>query len=373
MVDYDTVSVFIKLQYAFGIPLDFVFVSLTLIWAGYFVNKIANCIKMHKACVREGNPDDARKNRCEMVKYAFLLLISIAECGYIQIYALGIVLPPEHLYLSSRHMLPNCSVELMHSHIFDINLIHENPFKAFLVASGQAGLLFSLAFLTSLLHYLHITLHDISLNPFHFIRRFLSLTSLLSFFLVIAGTVPHLILFAKVVEPLMELAYFLIWCRHSLRFYQTLKWRIREFRVRRPYLVRGSVENCRQFAVVMGCMGLGTLLFIIVDFVVSYFFLVSVALFYGPCLFNYVYGTPYYQPPLVSDGQIETLLYSYTIKVYVTSALLGVAYFTIVFQFFAASAVYFGLILRERLRMRFGKVNTRFRLSLNHRLLKYQY
>ena len=109
-------------------------------------------------------------------------------------------------------------------------------------------------------------------------------------------------------------------------------------------------------------MGLATFLLITVNFIVSYFFLVTVAQFYGPCLFNYVYGTPYYQPPLVSDGHIETLLYSYTIKVYVTTVLLGVAIFIlfIQLQFFGASAMFFWMFLRERLRMRFGRVRTRF-------------
>ena len=308
MVNYDTLAIFIIIQNAVGIPLDSVFVLLSIIWTIYFINKIRTCIKKHKTNLKEGNSEFVKMYRCEVVKYVFLLLINITECGYIQIYALGALVPAEHLYLSSRPMLPNCSIELVHSHIFDINLILENPFKAFLIALGQVVLLFSIAFSICLMHYLHITFHSISLNPFQFIRRFLSFTSLLSLLLVIAGTVPHLILFEKFVEPLIELAYFLIWCRYSHKFYQTLKWRIREFSARRPSLVKRAMKNCRQFKVVMCCMGLGTFLFITVNFIVSYFFLVTVALFYGPCLFNYVYGTPYYQPPLVSDGHIETLL-----------------------------------------------------------------
>ena len=372
MVNYNTVSIFIKIQKYVGIPVDIVFVSLSLLWAVYFLNKIATCFRLSKTHLLEGNPDSARKYKCDMVKYVFLLLINITECGYIQLYWIGSLIPSEHLYWI-RPMLPQCSTELIHAHFFDINLILENPLKAFLIALGQVGLLFNLAFLTCLMHYLHIIFHSIPLNPFTFIRHFFSFTSILSLFLVIAGTVPQLILFAKLVEPLVELAYFLIWCKYSLRFYQTLKWRTREFSMRKPYLVKESVKNCRQFAVVMCCMGLGTFLLVVVNFIIQYLFLIAVVLFYGPCLFNYLYGTPYYLPPLVSDRQIETLLYSYTIKVYVTTVIIGIAIFITFSQFFAASVVYFKMILSEKLRMRYTrKFDTKSIPSLRRHLLKYQ-
>ena len=371
-MNYNTTSIYDKILKCGGISLDIVFVSLSLLWAVYFLNKIVTCFRLSKTHLLEGNPDSARKYKCDMVKYVFLLLINITECGYIQICLIGFLLPSEHLYWI-RPMLPQCSTELIHARFFDIKLILENPYKAFLISSGQVGLLFSLAFITCLMHYLHIIFHSIPLNPFTFIRRFLSFTSILSLFLVIAGTLPQLILFAKLVEPLVELAYFLIWCKFSLRFYQTLKWRTREFSMRKPYLVKESVKNCRQFAVVMCCMGLGTFLFIVANFIINYFFIIVVALFYGPCLFNYLYGTPYYLPPLVSDRQIETLLYSYTIKIYVTTVLLGIAIFIMFSQFFAASAVYFKMILSEKLRMRYTrKFDTKSIPSLRRRLLKYQ-
>ena len=255
-VNYNTVSIFIKIQKYAGISLDIVFISLTLLWVVYFLNEIVTCFRLRKIHLLEGNPDSARKYKCDMVKYVFLLLINITECGYLQLYWIGSLLPPEHLYWI-RPMLPQCSIELIGAHFYDINIIVENPLKAFLTALGEVGLLFSLAFITCLMHYLHILFHSIPLNPFTFIRRFLSFTSILSLFLVIVGTVPQLILFAKLVEPLVELAFFLVWCKFSLRFYQTLKWCTREFSMRKPYLVKESVKNCRQFAVVMCCMGLG--------------------------------------------------------------------------------------------------------------------
>ena len=196
MIPFKIADIFIKFQRYIGIPLDIVFVSLSIIWTVYFINKIVICIKMQKKCLNERNSDSdyARKNKCEMVKYVFLLLINITECGYMPLYGLGGLLPPELLYSSSRPMLPNCANELISSKIFDINLILENPFKAFLMVLVQVVMLFYLTFLTCLMHYLHIIFHSIPLNPFRFIRRFLLLTSLLSFFLIIVGTVPQLIL-----------------------------------------------------------------------------------------------------------------------------------------------------------------------------------
>ena len=365
MVHQNTVSIVFYFQYAIGIPLDFLFVFLSISWSVYFINRITINVRLHKKYLREGNSDNIYMH--EVLKNVFMLLINITECSYIQLYILGGFLPDEHLYLSSRPMLPECSLELRHTHIFDINLIIENHFKAFFIALGQTGLLFSLAFTICLMQYLYVRFHSIPLNPFRFIRRFLLFTSLLSVLIIIAGTIPYLILFAKLLEPLIEVAYFLIWCRYTLKFYQTLKWRTREFSVRNPSLVKGSVRSRIKFAVVMCSMGLGTFLFIVGNLIINYFFLASVILYYGSCLFNYIYGLPYYQPFLVTSGQIHALLSAYKIKVYVASFLLDIASFVVISQFFVASVLSFGNFLREKLCLRF-----KLRPELKKRLLKNQ-
>ena len=227
----------------------------------------------------------------------------------------------------------------------------------------HVGLIFNLGLLICLMHYLHIEFHSISLNPFRFIRRFLLFTSLLSLPSVIAGTVPQLILFETFVDPLIELVYFLIWCKYTRKFYQTLKWRTNEFRIRRPKLVKASIENRIKFAVVMFSLGLGNLMFIFVKILASYSTLSLVVLHYGPCLFNYLYGTPYYQPLLVSDRQLDTMLIFHKIYVYIAFSFETLALLIVCSQFLLISLMYLVTYLRRKLCVRF-RLNPSLRVRL---------
>ena len=364
---FDTVYMFIKIQGAFAIPLEIVFVILSVIWAIYFVKKIIISVKQYRMYASEGKLELAKMYKCDVVKFVFLLLIDISECLYIQLYAMGSALPSQNLDLPNRPMVSNCSDWLIHSRIFDFDLIIDSPFKAVLVALAQASLLFSLAFITCLMHFLHITFHSIPLNPFRFIRRFLLLTSVLSILFIITDSVPQLMLFAKFVEPLIDLTYFLIWCWYTITFYRTLKWRTGEFRVRNPKLFKSAVKSRIKFAVVMCSMGLVTSLFICTDFVINYYFIASVALFYGTCLLNYLYGVPYYQPTFMPESRREELFAAYRIKFYVITVLLITAWVILSAQFLTASVMCYINYLRSKLCIRF-ELNP----SLKKRLLKNQ-
>ena len=356
-------SSIILIQHSLVIPMDIVFIILTFCWTVHLVKKILIGFKMYRTCLREGDSRNASVSKSNVVKFVFLLLIIINECIDVQLYTVGAWIPSENEYIFNRAMLPNCSKALISSGIYDLELIINSPIKAFMVVLGHVSLIFYLGLIICLMHFLHITFHSIPLNPFRFIRRFLLFTSILSLLLVITGIVPQLILFEKLVEPLIELAYFLIWCRYTRMFYQTLKWRTNEFRIRRPKLVNASTESRIKFAVVMFSMGFAILMYVFVDILSSYSTLSSVVLHYGPCLFNYLYGTPYYQPFLVSDRQLDAQSVFHKIYVIVTLSFKSLALLIVWSQYLLISLVYFILYLRSKLYVRF-RLDTSLRVRL---------
>ena len=368
MINSNTTYILTLVQHNIIIPLDVLFILLTFCWAWILVKRILIDFKLYKTYLREGDSKNASESKSNVVKFVFLLLININECITMQLYSGCSWILSGYTYVLNRPVQSNCSKELISSGIFDIELIINSPIKAFMVVLLQVNMLFYLGFIICLMHFLHITFHSIPLNPFRFIRRFLLFTSILSLLLVITGTVPQLILFEKLVEPLIELAYFLIWYRYTRMFYQTLKWRTNEFRIRRPKLVKTSVENRIKFAVVMFSMGLGFLLNVFVNLLASYGLFSSVVLHYGPCLFNYLYGTPFYQTSLVSDRHADTQLFNHKIYLFVTFSFLSLALLIIGSQYLLISLVYLVTYLRKKLCVRF-ELNP----SLTKRLLKNQH
>ena len=365
-INFNMLSSVILFQHSFIIPLDIVFIILTFCWTWVLLKRILIDFKLYRTYLRERDSENAIVSKGSVVKSVFLLLINSNECINVQLYTVGSWMPGNK-YILNRAVLPNCSKELISSGIYDVNLIINSPIKASIIALVHVGLIFYLGFIICLMHYLHITFHSIPSNPFRFIRRFLLFTSILSLLLVIAGIVPQLILFEKLVEPLIELAYFLIWCRYTRMFYQTLKWRTNEYRIRQPKLVNASVENRIKFAVVMFSIGIAILMYVFVDILSSYSTLSLVVLHYGPCLFNYLYGTSYYQPFLVSDRQLDTLLIFYKIYVYIALSLQSLALLIVCSQFLLISLIYLVTYLRRKLFVRF-ELNP----SLRVRLLKNQ-
>ena len=91
-----------------------------------------------------------------------------------------------------------------------IDAMTSNPFVSILQSIGQAGLLFSMALGICLMKYLDVKYHDIYGKIARYIRTFLLVTVMLGIFLIIAGSVPQLMIIQKVVEPILQLIYFSI-------------------------------------------------------------------------------------------------------------------------------------------------------------------
>ena len=134
----------------------------------------------------------------------------------------------DHFYSSNTFLqnntLHNCSSEL-HLQMIDLKLALADPLFSILVTIAQVCLIFSIASGICLVKYLHIVYHEMNIDPFRFIKRFLIITLLLGIFLTIAGSVPQLIFIEKLVEPLILFLYFYISVKNNTTFYKTLRWR----------------------------------------------------------------------------------------------------------------------------------------------------
>ena len=60
---------------------------------------------------------------------------------------------------------------------------------------------------------------------------------------------------------------------------------------------------------------------IVGEFIGEYFSVIATGVYYGPCLFNYLYGTHYYKPLLVTQQHIDALLLTYKIESIITMLL----------------------------------------------------
>ena len=360
---------------------------LSLIWDVYLVKKIMHYIALYRRCVEKGKSDPfdnyavvALHLKSEIIKYVFLLVSNITEFVSLVIYSLDSVIIGEpksfeKVLFPNKITSPNCSIkELIHFHSTGIELMVGNPINSILLSIGEAGLILSITLITCLLKYLHVTYHDINNSPYRFIRLFLVVTFVIGVVLVIMGSVPQLIILYKLLRPVIPLIYLCICMKYIWIFNQTLKWRTVELRIRdgRDWIIRKSVISRYQFLLIMCIVAFSLGFLIISEFLEDYFFLIAVGSYYGPCVFNYLYGTPYYQPLVYTQQQLQLFTLSGNIVGYFNNRFTTLAAFLIGIEYILATVIFFGRILREKLRYRFGKVRTRYTPSLKHHLLSHQ-
>ena len=359
---------------------------LSIIWDIYFAKRIIYFSRLYCYCIGKVKSDPfgnymeaALYHKLEIIKYTFLVLINIVESLLMLLYSVGYALANEpqsygHIYFPDRITIPNCTIELIHSKILDLRLIYENPISIVLQSIGKVGLILSLSLAICLMKFLHETFHNISANPFRYIRNHLLATSLVSFAIIITGAVPQLKMIHNITDSIVHLTYFALWVKHARIFCRTLKWRSLELRVRgnSAGLVRRATISYYQFAAVMWCMGVSFAFLILALFLGEYFSLIATVIYYGPCVFNYLYGTHYYEPLLTTHKQIETLHLCYNIESLTATLLTLMAIFIIISQYLLSTLVFFGGILVNKLKYRFGSVRTRYTPSLTQHLLPEQ-
>ena len=186
-----------NLEFYITVPAITISLILSILWTVYFVKRIVHFIKLYREYIQKAQSDPfmnfleaARHHKSEIIKYIFLLLVNIVEFGSITIYSTGSITANnfntyEHLYSPDRAPLHNCSRELVHTHIFDLRLMYENPINSILITTGQVGIMTALALGNCLMKYLHEIMHNIEANPYPYIRRLLLITGLVALSLLL--------------------------------------------------------------------------------------------------------------------------------------------------------------------------------------------
>ena len=194
---------------------------------------------------------------------------------------------------------------------------------------------------------------------------------MMALFLMITGTTPQLMIIHYLTEPIVQLVYLCIWVKHMRILHRTLKWRTVEFQVRgrRQGLVRRSKITSHQFALIMCCVGMGYACFIFGEFLGQYFSIVASTLYYGPCILHYLYGVPYFQRLVATQPQIEAFNAAYVTSTLTTMTVFSFGVFLMPIQYILSTLTFFGRILSEKLKFRYGRVRTRFTPTLNQHLL----
>ena len=304
-------------------------------------------MKLYRECVEKSKTEfivnyseAARHHKSEIIKYTFLIVINVTEFITMLIYALGAGLANQQRDFN-RTTDFNCSSELAHFPLISIEVIFANPVVPVLVSLGDVGLVLSLAFSVCLMKYLDVILHNIHRKPFRYIIKFLLITFFIGTFMIVSGSIPQLIIIEKFSVPIIQTIYFIIWVKCIRTFYNTLRWRAIEFKIRgeRKSIVRRAIINCKQFALVMGMLVIAMACWVLIQFISKYYFLIVTGLHYGPCIFQYLYHTPLYQPLLISQQQSPSLCV-------INSNL--TAYILMGSQYLLATIVFFGSkIIRE--------------------------
>ena len=227
---------------------------------------------------------------------------------------------------------------------------------------AQICFIFSIACGICLVKYLHIVYHEMNIDPFKFIKRFLIITILMGIFIAITGSVHQLMFIEKLVEPIILFVYLFISVKNNITFYKTLRWRSIEFKVRgySNRTVKSSVISYRQFMIIMSFMTIVAACFALSELISQYFFIIATVIYDGPCLFNYLYGTAFFKPLLTTQKQIDALKLTSEILSYITTFLILTGSVLLGLEYTLATFVYFGRILWKKLKTRFCKVRTRF-------------
>ena len=359
------------------ISLLIVALLLSNMWNVYFYKKIVLYSGKRRDCLRRAENDPssnfnklAEYYKIDLIyKYALMLAINITEFVSMLIYGIGMSLASSCNHNTTQ--LHNCTLESIDG--IDLQLMIGSPIASIVLSIGQVGIIFSFAFGICLMKYLHFNYHGIVSRSFGSIKRILSTTLLIGVFLIISGSIPQLVIIHRLIEPIIVLIYFSVWVKNAKNLYKTLKWRIADYRARSlsKSAIRESIASSYLFLVVITLFGIGSFCLIIGAFMVRYFLLFKAALLYGPCLFNYLYGTPYYEPLITTQRHIEVMDMCSGIMILFQAIVNSVGSFLIGSQYILATLLLFGGIILKKLKLRFGKIRTRFTPAFSHSLRQY--
>ena len=350
---------------------SFLFAGITILWDIYFAKRILYFVNLYRKYVDSAKNDIlnnytelALKCKVEIVKYSFLVVISIIEISSLIIYISGLGLTHVNpLNATSNTCLGKISNVELH-------VVIGTPIEAVLISVGHVGFLMSLTLVICLMKYLDTTYHNINEQPVKFIKIFMTVSCIAGVLLFVSGSIHQSFALERLAYPIILLIYTFIWMKIARNFHKTLKWQSVEFKVRgrSSQLVRRAIKSSKHFAIIMCSLGFGAISLTLASIVDNYFFIFTMFA-HCPNLVAQLYGAPHYRPLFTTKSQIDALTLSSKISSEIYVFLSVIAYLAITSQYLLVTFAFFGGIVVRKLKYRFGRIRTRFSPSLTNPLL----
>ena len=345
-------------------------------WNLYIIARIKSTSRLYKIMRSEALTDATGYSReqaycykTEYVKHWYMLVINCCELVSISLYFLGFAIT--EILWRYQHEYPdhvksdNCTLDLYQN--FPSRMILEAPVGMVCVSVAQAAIMGGLGVSMCLMRYLESRQLFPSRDTRNLNSSRIGLILVTATVLITLGSIPQTVILHRIIEPIIQMLYFVKWVKQTRRFYQVSKSIANDYRiiVNSERLYRMSLSGVHQFGILMSCNGFSLFCLILLEFISYSGFLLSTVLCYSPCLFHYLYGTPLYTPVIHSPQALDTyrdVFFSFAI---VSRSFMIVTFVGVTILLLFTSLIFLICTVKSRLR----HTRTRFTPSLTHPLL----
>ena len=373
-----------KLQYIY-IPVLLLILIIGSLWNLYFIKMARRKYKLYIKWLKKSQSDPsnifaqwAYCYRTEFNKYLLLLFINVSECGAMLFsgigYGVGEWLSGIHqsILIPQRLETHNCSKNILKGASLEIYSITEIPISLFIISISQFALILSMILSIRLMKYLHAREYNRSIQFKVCDRKFFSMIFIIAISIIVLGTVPQFVIIERFVESIVKVIVYLKWVKQIRRFHQTLKMLAFDCQInnKRKDVCRNALFMVKQFKIIMSLNIASFGLFILSELIPQFTFFATTLLYYGPCLFHYLYGTPFYPQAISSETQVMILEATVRGVGILDRVLIAIGTLLLGSHFFTVSLLFFGNKLASKLNLRYGKkYRTRFTPDLRNPLL----
>ena len=361
------------------------FISIfSIFWDIYFIKRIRYFREQHSNSIRLAKQDlfgymndKSSLYKIEIVKYSFLLVINIFEFSSMIFYSLGVSISKYLLLKDISMEFPNrlnssaCEGELFQQYSLQLTLYTNIPLSALCITMGQIGMLFSIGMGICLLAYLNESYYR-SCNVPRWIKQFIILTSFLSVIIFVLGIVPHFLLAKDIIEPIFLTVYFCVWIKYIRKYRRTLKRQTIDMIIlcKSKSQITRSKKTTLQFTVIISLVASAFGCFLLGEIVAQFSDFIYVVIYFGPCIFSYLFRTNSYTPLVTDQKQIDALYLAMKITFYVEMSLIYLASLLNSPQYLMGTVYFFGRSIWRDLMTRCGRgVKIRYSPILNQALL----
>ena len=290
------------------------------LWSVYFIKKARLNYKGYMKYLKLARTDSTNMyiqwaycSRTEFNKYILLLSINITECGatvlYCIAYGLGEWLHNTHQSFMFPHRAEthNCSQILLQGSNLHMYWITEIPLSLFIVSIGQVGFIFSMVLSLCLMKYIHAREYNRSSDYKVWNKRYVMIMALIVMCIIVLGTVPQFVLVQRVIDIIIGSIVYFKWVKQTRSFHQTLKMLAFDYQINRKRrdVCRRAILLVKKFKIIMSLNIVSFGLLILVELMEHLRLTVTIGLYYGPCLFHYLYETPLYTPVITNKYQVK--------------------------------------------------------------------